>query len=125
VDDLDSFIGATSNARHHADILVGGGQGLIAVRRAPGDRRAEPVRILNASDENALRFAEARARLTQQRSQWLYFNRNLRVYDGAEIYILKPLQHLHWTRTQAIQDAGEIIADSLQPARQLAEESIN
>jgi hypothetical protein len=95
------------------------------VRLAPGDRRAEPVRILNASDENALRFAEARARLTQQRSQWLYFNRNLRVYDGAEIYILKPLQHLHWTRTQAIQDAGEIIADSLQPARQLAEESIN
>jgi hypothetical protein len=125
VDDLDSFIGATSDARHHADILVGGGQGLIAVRLVPGDHRAEPVRILNASDEDALRLAEARARLTQQRSQWLYFNRNLRVYDGAETYILKPLQHLHWTRTQAIQDAGEIIADSLRPVLQAAEEPTN
>ena len=125
VDDLDSFIGATSDARHHADILVGGGQGLIEVRLVAGDHRAEPVRILNASDEDALRLAKTRARLTQRSSQWLYFNRNLLVYDGTETYILKPLQHLHWTRTQAIQDAGEIIADSLRPVLQLAGEPIN
>ncbi|MGC9948214.1 MAG: hypothetical protein ABSF64_17755, partial [Bryobacteraceae bacterium] len=125
VDDLDSFIGATSNTRHHADILVGGGQGLVAVRLAPGDHRAEPVRILNASDEDARRLAETRARLTQRRSQWLYFKRNLLVYEGTETYILKPLQHLHWTRTQAIQDAGQIIADSLRPVLQTAEEPIH
>jgi len=125
VNDLDAFIGSTNDARHHADILVGGGQGLIAVRLAFADHGAEPVRILNASDEGAVRLAEARARLTQRRSQWLYFNRNLLVYDGTETYILKPLQHLHWTRTQAIQDAGEIIADSLRSALQMADEPIN
>ena len=125
VDDLDSFIGATSDARHHADILVGGGQGLIAVGFVPRNGRPVPVRILDASDEDARSLVETRARLIQQRSQWLYFNRNLLVYEGTETYILKPLQHFHWTRTQAIEDAGEIIADSLRPALQLAEESIN
>ena len=53
--------------------------------------------------------------LTERRNQWLYFNRNLRIYDGSRTYILKPPQRLYWTETQAMQDAGEIIADSIQP----------
>ncbi len=111
-DDLDSFLGATGTARHIVQVMVGGGSGLIAVSLASG-RKTEPVEIWNATDEGARRLADARARLIEQRGQWLYFNRNLRIYDGLGTYILKPLQRLQWTRTQAIQDAGEIIGDSL------------
>jgi hypothetical protein len=53
--------------------------------------------------------------LLEKKTQWLYFNRNLRVYDPTSTYIFKPLQHVHWTRTQAIEDAGEIIGDALRP----------
>lgn len=56
-----------------------------------------------------------------RRSQWVYFNRNLRIYEGSKIYILKPLQRLHWTRTQAVQDAGEIIAETVQPQMEESE----
>jgi hypothetical protein len=112
-DDLDSFLGTAADTRHSVEIIVGGGSGLIAVNLVSGVRRQEPVQIWDASNEDARRLAEARTHLIEQRSQWLYFNRNLRVYDGLRTYILKPLQRLHWTRTQAIQDAGEIIADSL------------
>jgi hypothetical protein len=112
-DDLDSFVGPASNTRPNVEIIVGGGSGLIAVNLVSGRGRQEPVQIWDASNEGARRLVEARTHLIEQRSQWLYFSRNLRVYDGLETYILKPLQRLHWTRTQAIQDAGEIIADSL------------
>lgn len=112
-DDLDSFLGPAADTRHSVEIIVGGGSGLIAVNLVSGVRRQEPVQIWDASNEDARRLAEARTHLIEQRSQWLYFNRNLRVYDGLRTYILKPLQRLHWTRTHAIQDAGEIIADSL------------
>ena len=30
-------------------------------------------------------------------------------------YLLKPFQRLHWTETQAMADARDIIADSLTP----------
>jgi methylase of polypeptide subunit release factors len=124
-DDLDSFLGPASNTRHRVEVMVGGGSGLIAVDLMSGIGGHEPVRIWDASQEGARRLAEARTYLIEQRSQWLYFNRNLRVYDSSGTYILKPLQRLHWTRTQAIQDAGEIIADSLRSRPSVPAEGIH
>lgn len=60
------------------------------------------------------RMVEARSHLMERKSQWLYFNRNLRYYEGPRTYMMKPLQRMQWTRTQAIEDARSIIADSLQ-----------
>lgn len=112
--ELDTFVGKSSSTRHQVEILFGDGSGLIAVTLVPAATDPQPVRVCDASDQAAESLAKARSYLTERRSQWLYFNRNLRVYDGSRTYILKPLQHLHWTKTQAMQDAGEIIADSLQ-----------
>jgi hypothetical protein len=95
-------------------ILFGDGSGLVAVSLVAASADQQPVRVWGASDRTADSLAKARSNLTERRSQWLYFNRNLRVYDGLRTYILKPLQHLHWTRTQAMQDAAEMIADALQ-----------
>src|SRR5579859_6491521 len=95
-------------------LMVGGGSGLVVVDLIAdgGDRRA--VSVSSASEPRAHQLAETRRRLTEHRAQWLYFNRNLRIYEGSRTYVLKPLQRFHWTRTQAIQDAGEIIADCLE-----------
>ena len=59
-------------------------------------------------------MVEARSHLMERKSQWLYFNRNLCYYEGPRTYMMKPLQRMQWTRTQAIEDARSIIADSLQ-----------
>jgi hypothetical protein len=113
-DELNDFIGQSSSTRHRIDILVGSDSGMVAVELVAGvDRPA--VSVWAASDSEAQQLAETRQRLIEQRAQWLYFNRNLRVYEGSRTYILKPLQRFHWTRTQAIQDAAEIIADCLEP----------
>jgi type I restriction-modification system DNA methylase subunit len=34
--------------------------------------------------------------------------RNLKVFDGNDLYIIKPHTLRHWTRTMALEDAGEI-----------------
>ncbi|MFN0170865.1 MAG: hypothetical protein ACKV22_30970, partial [Bryobacteraceae bacterium] len=113
-DELNDFIGQSSSTRHRIDILVGSGSGMVAVELVAGVDRPT-VSVWAASDPVAQQLAETQQRLTEQRAQWLYFNRNLRVYKGSRTYILKPLQRFHWTRTQAIQDAAEIIADCLEP----------
>jgi N-6 DNA methylase len=115
-DELDHFIRQSSSTRHRIDILVGGNSGLVAVDLDAGDGgHHRTVNVWSASERGAHQLAETRRRLTERRTQWLYFNRNLKVYEGSRTYVLKPLQRFHWTRTQAIQDATEIIADCLEP----------
>jgi hypothetical protein len=112
-DELDDFIGQSSSTRLRVDILAGGNSGLVAVNLGAGGVGHLPVNVWTPSEREALQLVETRRRLTEHRAQWLYFNRNLRVYEGSRTYVLKPLQRFHWTRTQAIQDAAEIIADCL------------
>lgn len=111
--ELDTFVGKSSSTGHRVEVLVGDGSGLIAVILVANDANQQPVKIWDASNGASTVLTTARANLTERRSQWLYFNRNLLLYDGSRTYILKPLQHLHWTRTQATQDAGEIVADAI------------
>jgi hypothetical protein len=111
--DLDQFISQSSSTRHRVDILTGADSGLVAVELVHGTKAQSGGNIWSASSPEAQQLTETRRRLMERRAQWLYFNRNLRIYEGLRTYILKPLQRFHWTRTQAIQDAAEIIADCL------------
>lgn len=113
-DDLDGFVGESSSIRHRVDLLFGRESGLVGIAIIRETKVPQPVRVLQATDDAANQLQTARSLLTEHRSQWLYFNRNLRIYEGSMTYILKPLHRLHWTETQAIEDAGQIIADSLQ-----------
>ena len=45
------------------------------------------------------------------------YYRNLKVFDGDRLYILKPLARRHWTKTAAINDADEIAAAILSSGR--------
>ncbi|MFZ1086518.1 MAG: N-6 DNA methylase [Terracidiphilus sp.] len=111
--ELDNFVARSSGSRHRIDVLSGEGSGLVCVEIVHAHNAEQPIRVVEASNHDAGQLEQTRLLLSEQHAQWLYFNRNIRVYDGPRTYLLKPLQHLHWTQTQAIQDAGEIIADSL------------
>jgi hypothetical protein len=45
------------------------------------------------------------------------YRRNLKVFDGNNLYILKPLARRHWTKTAAINEADEIAAKILTSGR--------
>ncbi len=65
-----------------------------------------------------------RDRLRKRHSQWVYFDRALKVYDRGVLYQFKPMQRLHWTRRQAVLDADDIIAETLS-AKDLADSAVS
>jgi hypothetical protein len=115
-DELDAFIGQEVPSRHLVRVVFDQLSGCISVSVVDGTVGKQAVAIVHADFDTAQELAEIRAGLREKRAQWVYFNRNLRIYKGSAIYVLKPLQRLHWTVTQAVQDAGEIIAETVRPS---------
>jgi len=68
-----------------------------------------PVVVDSADSVLGSEFQKIRAHLREKRSQWVYFERNLRMYEETRTYLFKPMQRIHWTESQAIADAGSII----------------
>ncbi len=80
----------------------------------------EPVKITQENIEQSsisrdTLFAELSESLREQVSQWVYVQRGLRFFDddNDRVYLYKSPRCIEWTRTQAINDAWEIIRASL------------
>lgn len=111
--ELDAFVDNNPSLKHSTTVVRNGGSAIVAIRvhySAPPEHR---VRIENADSATARQLAPIRSRIREKHSQWIYFERNLRLYEGRNTYVFKPLQRLHWTESQAILDAGTIIAETL------------
>nr|VFJ62228.1 MAG: N-6 DNA Methylase [Candidatus Kentron sp. DK] len=74
---------------------------------------AQYVTVHRVDKATADEFNALRHRLLRRHSQWFYFERNLTVFDGDHTYLFKPMQRLHWLRSQALLDADNLIADTL------------
>lgn len=112
--ELDDFLGHDTAARHRLEICFDDQSGIVEIELIRGVRQRQPIAIVQAGEETARRFEEARRLLEEKRSQWVYFNRNLRVYEDAKTYLFKPFRRIHWAESQAIVDAGEMIAETMQ-----------
>lgn len=112
-DELDGFLEGTSDKRHLIDIFVDteSRSGLIEITPQPKSTKPPPRRILGASKDMSQSMQEVRTRIREEKGQWLYFDRNLRIYEEHSIYLLKPLQRIHWLRSQALLDADLILHD--------------
>ena len=69
--------------------------------------------LWQAGTAEAHELDSVKCNLLRQRSQWVYFERSLRIFENTRTYLFKPLQRVLWTTSQALVDAGEIIADVL------------
>ena len=110
--ELDSFIEVATDDRYLVEVVHERDSAMIVVHRAPPRTLGESIRILPATAEEAKSFGEIRQKLLKKHSHWLYFDRALRCYMNGTVYLFKPMQRLHWLRSQALIDAGEIIADT-------------
>ncbi len=109
--ELDGFIGDLMPERHAIEIVYDEFSGLVQIDLTLERNRSQKPVILQADQETARRLEETRQRLRKEHAQWVYFNRNLRIYEGNRLYLLKPMQRFHWTVSQAMSDALEIIGD--------------
>ena len=69
---------------------------------------------VRAGDVTSSRIlSELSKSLREQVSQWIYVQRGLRLFDGPRIYLYKSPRLIDWTRTEAMNDAGDIIGEVL------------
>ena len=111
---LDGFFATDRGLRHKLEVLADRESAMLSVSLVQSKTAIEPKTI--PTDDPASRDLQTiRDRLRKQHSQWVYFDRNLKVYDAKRgvLYQFKPLQRLHWTRRQAVLDADEIIAETM------------
>lgn len=113
--ELDAFLGEDISARHKLTIIYDTNSAMAEVALIHDTVETQPVIVEEATSALGAEFAEIRARLREKRSQWVYFERNLRIYEESRTYLFKPMQRVHWTESQALADAGSIIAETLQP----------
>ena len=114
--ELDAFIDAELDRWHQVGVVYdkGSGSAMIQVDLIADKDAAKNVEVMQADKPTATQLETTRQRLRKQHSQWVYFDRNLRIYEGTKTFFFKPLQRFHWTESQAMQDASEIIAETLQ-----------
>jgi hypothetical protein len=114
--ELDGFLGEVSPSRHTVRVVRSANFGMVQIDVNPDHVREPRIQVIDASGEMAGELQTMQSLLRERRSQWIYFNRNLRIYDGTTTYLAKPMQRLHWLESQAMLDANEIIAETLEPA---------
>jgi hypothetical protein len=110
--ELDTFVGEESEHRHSVSIVYDDDSGLICIDFLKS-KKALPISVSTVDRDASTVFAKTRKELQHQAGQWLYFNRNLRIYEGTKTYLFKPMQRFHWTQSQAMVDASEIIAETM------------
>jgi len=118
--ELDGFLGDELPKRHQVNIVYDDASGMICVDLVRDEQSARLVTVSSASTETAARLEKTRQRLRKERAQWVYFDRNLRIYEGTRTCVLKPMQRFHWTESQAMVDARHIIAETLAAEATLA-----
>lgn len=111
--ELDDFIGEDFDRQHAVSVLHDERSGFVAIDFTTDTNRWHTVSVREAGSADAATLRQTRDRLRREHSQWVYFDRDLRIYQGRRTFLFKPLERFHWTRTQAMLDATEIIGDTL------------
>jgi methylase of polypeptide subunit release factors len=109
-DSLDAFYDAGRDAHHAVHVFEGRDYACASVTRVAGASIAD---VVVADGELADALARVHQRVRREHPQWIYFDRNLRVFGGDAVWIFKPLQRCEWTQSEALHDADTLIAEAL------------
>lgn len=114
--DLDGFL--DSDKIHHR-VSIEQSSDLICctVEFVRSDHSFMPL-IKEASSQNGHMFTRLQRELKEEFSQWVYVQRGLRMVKPSSVSLYKVPQLINWTRTQAMNDADDIIAEILSTAEQ-------
>ena len=85
------------------------------------DPHAIDVTIEKGQSDLSTLLNSIQEKTKQQFSQWVYVQRSLRIFDRSKVYICKSPRLIDWTRTQALNDADDIITEILSANRVLQE----
>lgn len=114
-DELDRFL--LGEARARIDLLASADLVRCQVTLHSNTTRSPQgvnVKAASSSDQAAPMLKLLRKKLGEQFSQWVYIDRSLRTFEDDGVQIFKAPRLMDWTRTQALNDADEILAEILE-----------
>ncbi len=113
--ELDDFAGDFAGRSHKITVVADEASAMIEIDFTTDHEAARKALIVSASASEAKALRQTRNRLLKDEGawQWAYFDRNLRIYRGRKTYLFKPLHRFHWTVSNALTDASQIIAETL------------
>ncbi len=109
--DLDGFL--DSGKTHHR-VTVEQSPDLICctVEFVRSEHAFTPV-VKESSSQNGHIFTRLSRELKEEFSQWVYVQRGLKIFRPSSVFLYKVPQLINWTRTQAMNDADDVIAEIL------------
>ena len=112
-DELDSF--AADHAHHGITITYSPDliECIIEITNSDTPVVVDTNSVRSGNLTSSLVLSELSESLREQISQWAYVQRGLRLFDGPHIHLYKSPRFIDWTRTQAMNDAGDIIEEVL------------
>jgi len=114
--ELDTFT-QRRGIRHKVDLCQSGEFVLCSIEFV---RATEPVevQVWLEGDKTLPSFWKDVWKMAQERfSQWVYVQRELKIFEYSRIFVLKPARLIEWSRTQAFNDSASLIADILTASR--------
>lgn len=113
--ELDTFVEGVLPKRHDIGIVYDklSASAMVSIDLTKNANAGNALIVAAADSQAGKELERTRRRLQQKRSQWVYFNRDLRIFEGTRTYLFKPMQRFHWTETQAMIDAAEVISATL------------
>ena len=112
-EELDEFLDSEVFDEHRVTVYFTKESALLKVEHSKS-LPAGPVRIVKVDDKTAReRLKNLTSNQSRQLSQWIYFDRNVKIFDGRTTYFIKPFQRINWLKSQALFDADEFIAEKL------------
>jgi len=118
-DELDAFTEG-SGLRHKIVLTYSENLIICSVEFVRSDNRID-VNIEKAQRDSLSFLAYIQEKTKQRFSPWVYVQRSLRIFDDSRVYICKSPRLIDWTRTQALNDSDDIIAEILSANRELHE----
>ena len=111
-DELDHF--TKGRVRHQVSFTYSPGQEMVVCEVAVKSAfRPFDVKVESANGHLSSSLGNLHRKLKQQFSQWVYVQRGLRIFDGSKVYICKAPRLIDWTKTQALNDSDDLIAEVL------------
>lgn len=112
-DELDGFVG--EDTRHGISITYSPDliECVIDIVNTNTSITLDSSRVRPGDVTSSRILSELSKSLKEQVSQWIYVQRGLWLFDGPHIHLYKPSRLIDWTRTQAMNDAGDILGEVL------------
>jgi hypothetical protein len=119
--ELDAFTEG-SGLRHKVELIYSKNLIVCSVEFVRSDAFTSiDVSVKKAQGDLSSFLSYVQEKAKQRFSQWVYVQRSLRIFENSKVYICKPPRLIDWTRTQALNDSDDIIAEILSANRELHE----